>query len=207
MMIGRFERFKCNFGAPGSNIPYLILDVPGLPAGFYYPQANVVNSQIRITSEVLKNVFDEQVDGLVAFVHQQIQELHEKRPEERVNYIILSGGLGSSPYVQDRLRWHFDEHNTTLSPAAKGLKILAAEEPQLAVVQGLVLERAQQISRAFDPIVSRHARVSYGVVVNLKYNPDIHRGQSFVKDPRDGKKWIPNQIEWLIRQVRAPARA
>lgn len=50
MMIGRFERFKCNFGAPGSNIPYLLLDVPDLRPGEYIHQANIVNSQIRITS-------------------------------------------------------------------------------------------------------------------------------------------------------------
>ncbi|KIX00240.1 uncharacterized protein Z518_10379 [Rhinocladiella mackenziei CBS 650.93] len=200
MMIGRFERFKCNFGAPGSNLPYLLLDVPGLPPEVYMPQANVVNSQIRITSEILKNVFDEQVDALVALVHEQIRSLQFRNRGERVNYIILSGGLGSSPYVQDRLTSHFNKQVSLTTPAAAGLKILAAEEPQLSVVHGLVLERAQQISQGLTPITSRCARVSYGVVVRQKYNPKIHKGQPYIRDDRDGKRWALDQIEWLIKE-------
>lgn len=123
----------------------------------------------------------------------------DSRPYQ--DYIILSGGLGSSPYVQDRLRWHFDEQNTMNIPAAIGLKILAAEEPQLAVVHGLVLDRAQQVSQTLDPITSRFARVSYGIVVNQRYDPKIHEGVTPTKDPRDGKKWVVDRVEWLIRQV------
>lgn len=87
------------------------------------------------------------------------------------------------------------------TPAAIGLKILAAEEPQLAVVHGLVLDRAQQVSQTLDPITSRFARVSYGIVVNQRYDPKIHQGVTPTKDPRDGKKWVIDRIEWLIRQV------
>jgi len=34
--------------------------------------------------EILKNVFDEQVDALVAFVYDQIKDLHFRRPGEKV---------------------------------------------------------------------------------------------------------------------------
>jgi hypothetical protein len=87
------------------------------------------------------------------------------------------------------------------TPAAMGLKILAAEEPQLAVVHGLVLDRAQQVSKTLDPITSRFARVSYGIVVNQRYDPKMHEGVTPTKDPRDGKKWVTDRVEWLIRQV------
>lgn len=106
--------------------------------------------------------------------------------------------------MQDRLRWHFDERARNAAPASAGLKILAAEEPQLAVVHGLVMERAQQTSKALNPITVRHARVSYGIVVNQLYDPKIHQGMNFSRDPRDGKKWMLDQVEWLIRQVRLP---
>ncbi|RVX73957.1 hypothetical protein B0A52_02847 [Exophiala mesophila] len=200
MMIGRFERFKCSFGAPGTNIPYLLLDVPGFPPGVEEAKANIFNSQFQITSEVLKNAFDEQVDALVNFVHGQIKELHDRRPGEKVSYIILSGGLGSSPYVQQRLRSHFSGQATSGPQASFGINILAAEEPQLAVVHGLVLERAQQISHTLSPISNRQARVSYGIVVNQRYNPKLHQGMSYAKDSRDGKNWVMDQIDWLIRQ-------
>jgi len=86
-------------------------------------------------------------------------------------------------------------------PAAIGLNILAAEEPQLAVVHGLVLDQAQQVSQTLNPITSRFARVSYGIVVNQRYDPKTHQGVTSTKDPRDGKKWVVDRVEWLIRQV------
>ena len=73
---------------------------------------------------------------------------------------------------------------------------------QLAVVHGLVLERAQEIGKGITPIRERCARVSYGLVVNQPYNPTKHAGQKMVKDPRDKKKWAIGQVEWLIHEVR-----
>lgn len=52
-----------------------------------------------------------------------------------------------------------------------------------------------------SPISNRQARVSYGIVVNQRYNPKIHQGLSYSKDSRDGKNWVMDQVEWLIRQV------
>jgi hypothetical protein len=49
MMFGRFERFKCSFGTSASNMPQLLLTVPGLPPGTDYPLAGIANSQIGIT--------------------------------------------------------------------------------------------------------------------------------------------------------------
>ena len=51
------------------------------------------------------------------------------------------------------------------------------------------------------PISSRCARVSYGVVVNQRYNRKIHKDQDYVRDERDGKKWVVNRIEWLVKEV------
>lgn len=72
---------------------------------------------------------------------------------------------------------------------------------QLAVVQGLVRYRAQQIGKNITPIIQRCAPVSYGVVVNQKYNPKLHLGQKVIRDPRDKKRWAIDQIEWLIHKV------
>jgi hypothetical protein len=72
---------------------------------------------------------------------------------------------------------------------------------QLAVVHGLVLERAQEIGKGIKPIRERCARVSYGLVVNQPYNPMKHVGEQVVKDPRDKKKWAIGQVEWLIQEA------
>jgi hypothetical protein len=72
---------------------------------------------------------------------------------------------------------------------------------QLAVVHGLVMDRAQEIDKGVTPIKQRCARVSYGLVVNQRYNPKTHIGEKVMRDPRDRKRWAIGQVEWLIRQV------
>lgn len=75
---------------------------------------------------------------------------------------------------------------------------------QLAVVQGLVRYRAQQIGQRITPIGQRCAPLSYGVVVSQKYDPNRHLGQKVVRDHRDKKRWAIDQIEWLIYKVSGP---
>lgn len=44
---GRFERFKCSYGTPGSKIiPTLLLPVPVLPEGSHHPEAMIENSSM-----------------------------------------------------------------------------------------------------------------------------------------------------------------
>lgn len=44
---GRFERFKCSYGSPGSKtIPKLLLPVPLLPKGSHYPHAVIEDSSM-----------------------------------------------------------------------------------------------------------------------------------------------------------------
>lgn len=73
---------------------------------------------------------------------------------------------------------------------------------QLAVVQGLVMDRIQAISRGTVVYKDRCCRVSYGVVSREPYDAVRHRGEKVVLDPLDNKKWAENQIHWLIKQVR-----
>ena len=46
-------------------------------------------------------------------------------------YLILSGGLGSSPYVRQRLKSHFDTGLGSLKPNAPGVKIVTVVEPSV----------------------------------------------------------------------------
>lgn len=114
--------------------------------------------------------------------------------------MILSGGLGSSKYVRDRLQQHLVSNP---HPYASKAKILQALEPQLVVVKGLLLDRMQRLDSGSTPvIVSRVARSSYGVVCKQKYDPNIHFNQLVIQDPIDGEKYVMGQIDWLIKKVR-----
>jgi hypothetical protein len=127
MMIGQFERFKCGFGAPGLTAPSLFLLVPGLPPGSDYSGPGIVDSRIEIEQETIKQLFDHQATGMIKLVEEQLQRLRRKRPGERVSYLILSGGLSASEYIQNRLTSHFMTGQGAGIPNAPGMRILLAE--------------------------------------------------------------------------------
>jgi hypothetical protein len=53
-------------------------------------------------------------------------------------------------------------------------------------------------------LASRVARASYGVIVKEHYVVERHFNEELVEDPNDSKrKWALNQIQWLIKKVRA----
>ncbi|KAF2470561.1 uncharacterized protein BDR25DRAFT_261580 [Lindgomyces ingoldianus] len=194
MMIGgRFERFKCSFGGEGTDIPTLPLPVPGLPPGSYFPEAGIVNSNIIITRDELQSMFDEQVHGIINLMDSQLRKLQQEQPLERVSFLVLSGGLGASPYLRKRIMSYFEY-------TAPSIRVLLAEQPQLAVAHGLVAERTQMVTQGVIAIRERPSRLSYGVVCDQIYQEENHLGEYVVRDPRDGKRWAKAQIEWIIKQ-------
>lgn len=113
--------------------------------------------------------------------------------------MILSGGLGSSAYVRDRLQ---EELSLNPHPNAARIKIVQAPDPQLVVVKGLLLDRLQKIeSGTRSVVVTRKARASYGVMCKMTYNPEIHFQEELEKDPLDGQMYAMSQIDWLIKKV------
>jgi len=141
------------------------------------------------------------VESMIRLLTDQLVALQAVVPGERVNYLVLSGGFGSSQYVRDQIKQYFQfGAGATLSNTA-GMHMLLAEDPQLAVVLGLVTDRAQELGQRTRTIMHRCARVSYGVVVNQRYDPHRHHNQVIYKDPRDKKQWALNQVEWLIKEV------
>lgn len=127
MMQGKFERFKCNFGTPGNAVPKLFLPVTGLSAGVDYPHAGIRDSQIEISQDLVKQLFDEQAEGLIELIEQQLQDLQRSRPGEQVTYLFMSGGLCASPYIQARVRNYFELGAGGQISNARGLRVQLAE--------------------------------------------------------------------------------
>lgn len=69
------------------------------------------------------------------------------------------------------------------------------------------MDRIQTIGRGNMIFKERCCRVSYGVRCREEYQPEknkAHIGQRVVSDPRDGKRYVENQIDWFVKQVRYP---
>uniref|UniRef100_A0A0D2XFE6 Hsp70 protein n=1 Tax=Fusarium oxysporum (strain Fo5176) TaxID=660025 RepID=A0A0D2XFE6_FUSOF len=123
----------------------------------------------------------------------------ENKPTEQVTRMILSGGLGSSEYVQQRIREHLNRFN---HPSARNCSVIPSRFPQTTVVRGLLQDHKQRIETGNKPVLASYiARASYGVVVREIYNPERHFNEEIVQDDHDpGQRWAVNQVQWIIRK-------
>lgn len=106
-------------------------------------------------------------------------------------------------------------------PNAPRIRILKSQEPRLAVVKGLVIDRRQKVTSGAATLKTRmfvcqvhtnvqdadksRARASYGVLCRQLYDPNIHVGAEVVLDQYNKKqKWAIMMIDWLIKKVNGP---
>ncbi|KAL4875397.1 hypothetical protein BJY04DRAFT_224064 [Aspergillus karnatakaensis] len=199
MMHGRFERFKCSFGVEGVDLPALRLELPSTVIEPHFPEKGIHNGVILISSEEVRAIFDSKINDLFELLDEQIRRLQLTHPQEKISFLVLSGGFGSCPYVRQRLTQRY-ESTQHLVPG--GIKVLTVDEPQLAVVQGQVMNRTQQLKSHSAPAVFNHlySPVSYGVICDWLYDPKRHQGEMTRYDERNGKTYAINQIDWLVLQ-------
>jgi hypothetical protein len=58
----------------------------------------------------------------------------------------------------------------------------------------------QRVFHGTSVLCKRRCRVSYGVLCSERYNKNLHRDQTPIKSPLDGKYYVTNQIDWFIRK-------
>lgn len=111
-----------------------------------------------LSREHLQRVFDEQIEKIFRVIDDQLQKLEISHPWEKVvgtkryfpwciastnsiglkSYLVMSGGLGSSPYLKQRLRKRYELGVGGGFPNAQELKILSAREPYVAIKSPLL---------------------------------------------------------------------
>ncbi|KAA8647819.1 Hsp70 family protein [Aspergillus tanneri] len=200
MTSGRFQRLKCAFGTEATSTPWLKLDVPSLLTESDFPEAEIYDGQMRIAWEHVKNCFDLKIAEICSLLDGHICQMYARYPKDQINYLILSGGFGSSPYVRQCLVERFTSLDTTKHPNAERMQVLLADEPQLVVVHGLVLDRIQQIRYGVVTFGSRCSPVSYGIICDQIYDPEKHIGESVRLDSRDKQMYAVDQVDWLVIQ-------
>ncbi|CAJ2506693.1 Uu.00g078790.m01.CDS01 [Anthostomella pinea] len=194
----RFRTVKHKFGEKvyANNAYKLVLD--GVPFNLNHPAAGIELGRIVVSWEEMQSLFDPHIESIMRKIQEQLDWMQMNNIDRPISYMILSGGLGSSKYVRDRLQHEMMIHP---HPYTHQVKIIQAPDPQLVVVKGLLLDRLQSLDSGLAPvIVSRVARASYGLICKARYNPAIHFNENVKKDPFDGELYAMGQIDWLIRK-------
>jgi hypothetical protein len=100
---GEFQNIKCEHGAP-DEAPTFSIPVPGLPADYCNAALRIEHREMMFTKEDLRDLFDHQIEKMFKLIDKQLASLHQKLPCDNVSHLVLSGGLGQSAYVQQKLR-------------------------------------------------------------------------------------------------------
>ncbi|KAI9767085.1 MAG: hypothetical protein M1840_005873 [Geoglossum simile] len=185
MTRNQFQAIKTSFGTP-AGLPIVRIPVPGLPVDS--------DERVELSRDKLTAMFDEQIDKIFKFIEKEIEYLKWDQPRTEISYLVLSGGLGSSRYVQTQFTKEYSD---------RGIKVLFAketEEPPLAVCKGLVIDRMQRICHNASVFRTRRFRSSYGILYSERYDKSKHSGQKSIKNSLDGHKYAENQIDWIIRR-------
>jgi hypothetical protein len=83
------------------------------------------------------------------------------------------------------------------------MQVRVAPDPQLSVCKGLVADRLRKLKVGEGVLGWRCCRASYGLIckeLHDKNNPK-HIGRGVERDPRDGKSYVPDCIDWFVEKV------
>ncbi|KAL2286384.1 hypothetical protein FJTKL_07147 [Diaporthe vaccinii] len=195
----KFRTAKHKFGERVYNAAVYKLPMEGVGYNFYHEGAGIESGRFLLTREDMQSIFDPHINSMLKKIREQLDFVRVKAfGNPQVRFLILSGGLGSSAYVRDRLQ---EDLKLNPHPNAVHINIVQAHDPQLVVVKGLILDRLQKLESGDKPVLAtRKARASYGVMCKMKYNPAIHFQEELKTDPLDGQVYAMSQIDWLIRK-------
>ncbi|PSS00642.1 hypothetical protein BD289DRAFT_360782 [Coniella lustricola] len=195
----KFKTTKHKFGEKVYSTATYKLPMEGMGFKFNHKGAGIESGRLLVTREEMQSLFDPHIKSMLNKIREQLNFVQLKAfGNPQVKYLILSGGLGSSAYVRERLQedLHVNPH-----PNAALVKIISAADPQMVVVKGLLLDRLQKLDSGSRPVlVARKARASYGLMCKMKYNPEIHFQEELRTDPLDGEMYAMSQIDWLIKK-------
>lgn len=197
-----FQVQKCSLGNKISTIPFGI-PIPGFPFDFSHAGSNIENGKLIFTPEKMAAFFDRRLNVIFGAIDKQLQNLQILNKSQKVNYMVLSGGLGSSKYVKNKLEERYCKERR-YSNAAE-MSILRAMTPQLVVAKGLVTDHLRTRGKDDNsPSVLQNwiSPRSYGVLCVKPWDPHVHLSQDKeTPDDLTGKVYARNQIQWVIKKV------
>ncbi|KAI4203188.1 MAG: hypothetical protein LQ350_002064 [Teloschistes chrysophthalmus] len=195
----RFQYHKCAFGTAEGTHENFRMKIPDFSTSRKFPEACIENKHMTFTRQDMCKLFDEQLKGIYSILDNQLDYLKKERSSKQVDYLVLSGGLGSSVYVKNKLTERYITNKSRHSNI-KHLQIYTADDPQIAVVQGLVLNEAQQHETGSATLKSRISPASYGVLCKEPYKVEKHLGMDFETDELDGKLYAIDVIHWFVKK-------
>lgn len=161
----QFQDTKCDYGPRDASHTFSV-PIPSLSSNYSNTESDVVNGHMLFQKDDLRKLFDARAEGIFCLIDNQLSKLSINLPCENVEHLILSGGLGQSPYMQHKLRQRYSQGLYT-SQNARRVQVRVAPDPQLAVCKGLVIDWLRRLKSGEGVLGWRCCRASYGLICEL----------------------------------------
>lgn len=199
MAQGAFQYHKCAFGTIEGTHEKFKIKIPDFGTNRNLPAAFIEKKHMLFTRQDMRALFDAQLEEIYSILDSQLSYLASNKPTKDVKYLALSGGLGNSAYIKEKLIERYLSGTPKFSNT-KHMEVITAEDPQTAVVQGLVLNKSQEHETGEATLQSRTSPASYGVLCKHEYDKTKHIGCQLETDELDGKQYAINLIHWFVKK-------
>ena len=103
--------------------------------------------------------------------------------------MVLCGGLGSSPYVEKRIKSYVeDEYDGKV-------EVIAPRKPWSAIARGAAIRALEK-----DPVLFRKSRDNIGICVHEKWDEEKHDADDYWNSSLYGER-ARNQMRWHVMRV------
>ncbi|KAH6687208.1 hypothetical protein F5X68DRAFT_231686 [Plectosphaerella plurivora] len=176
------------------------IPIPGIRGRINDESWRVSRGEMEFYWSDLRELFDQQIDGIKDMIDDMMRNHSiSKARNVKVNHVLLSGGLGSSKYVQQKITDYLEACNHT--HLAKALLHISGE-PQLSVCRGLLAHAKQNMFR------NLRARESFGILSKLPWETAkkdknlkrLAREKNRITTDEYGQQWVSSYVEWFVRR-------
>ncbi|KAH8815521.1 hypothetical protein F5884DRAFT_181456 [Xylogone sp. PMI_703] len=148
----------------------------------------VENGHMVFTNQELGRLFDDQIAGIKRLIKKALDVFDSKYKDsgKSVKYVVLSGRLGSSAHLLQKLEEYFRDEGAERH-SVSDTRVFICTKPQLAVAMGLLYNWKNLLQ-------TQIAQTNYGVIFQRSHPK---KPQLFRINVEEG---VPDPIHWLIRK-------
>ncbi|KAM6534811.1 hypothetical protein FALCPG4_004434 [Fusarium falciforme] len=152
---------------------------------------------LYFTRRQLESCFDIALQEIKGLIKDALDKFEASdRTVRHVDYVVLSGGLGSSDYVLEELTTYFRDLANEANSCVIGSRVFRDKgDARTAVVKGVLYDRKTQ-ARALR---EHKARANYGVIVEEKLPKGSSSSENTNQYPTDTTIFATDQIRWLVK--------
>ena len=148
-----------------------------IQSSYLKDKVSLIRDKLKLSPSLMESFFKDSLENIIDHVQNILKSV------EDVNMILLVGGYGESPLVQETFRNEFTN-----------LQIIIPQDCNLAVMKGAVLFGHNPMS-----VTARILRFTYGLCVNSEFDPIIHPQERRFTDI-DGIETCRNAFQKLIEK-------